>query len=112
MVKTPPHPIYTSMRRSLNPLDNLCSFGVKLRSVPIVRFLLAVFQAIALVVLQQAVLATVVPVAESTVADDSLGSLFAVLVGAADLLGGHAASKGHGQVQGGLPVDIVVCERT
>jgi len=100
------------MRRSLNPLDDPCSFGVKLCSVPVVRLLLAVFQAIALVVLQQAVLATVVPVAESAVADDSLGSLLAVLVGAADLLGRHAAAEWHGEVQGRFPVDVVVCERT
>ena len=120
------------MRRSLNPFDNLCSFGVKLRSISVVRFLLAlfitqyvshkfitetnepplrfslsrtqgityVFQAIALVILQQAVLATVVPVAEPAVADDPLGSFPAVFVGAADLLGWHTASKWHGEVEG------------
>jgi len=92
--------IYIFMRRSLNPFDNLCSFGVKLRSISVVRFLLAVFQAIALVILQQAVLATVVPVAEPAVADDPLGSFPAVFVGAADLLGWHTASKWHGEVEG------------
>jgi hypothetical protein len=108
----------------------LCALGIELRSVPVVRFLLAlfireyvshkfiteanepplwlsspgtrgttyVFQAIALVVLQQAVLATVVPVAEPAVADDSLGSLLAIFVGTADLLGRHATPERHGEV--------------
>ena len=50
-----------------------------------------VFQAIALVVLEESVLATVVPVAEAAVADDALGALLAVLVVAPDLLGWHPA---------------------
>ena len=70
-----------------------------------------VFQAIALVVLEQPVLATVVPVAEAAVADDALGALPAVFVGAADLLGRHAAQDGVGQVQRRLPLDMVVGQR-
>jgi hypothetical protein len=114
----------------LNSSNYLCPLRIELRSVPVVRFLLAlfirkyvsqkfiteanepplrlpssgnrgttyVFQAIALVILQQAVLATVVSVAKPTVADDSLGSLLAVFVGATDFLGWHASPKRHGEV--------------
>lgn len=57
-----------------------------------------VFQAVTLVVLEQAVLATVVAVAEAAVADDALGALLAVLVRATYLLGGHAAAEGREQV--------------
>jgi len=96
----------------LDAPDNLCSFSIQLCGVSIVGFLLAVFQTITFVVLQQAVLATVVPVAESAVADDSLRPFPAVLVGAPDLLRWHAASKRHGEVERGLSVDVVVCERT
>lgn len=59
-------------------------------------------------VLEQPVLATVVAVAEAAVADDALGALPAVLVGAADLLGGHAAEEREGQVQGRLVLDVIV----
>jgi len=79
----------------LNALNNLCSLSVELRGIPVVGFLLAVFQAIAFMILQQSVFATVVPVAEPTVADDSLSPFLAVFVCAADLLGWHAASEGH-----------------
>lgn len=62
--------------------------------------LLAILQALALVVLEHAVLAAVVTGAESTVTDNGLGAILAVLEGAADLLGGHAAAQGEGEVQG------------
>ena len=45
-------------------------------------------------------LATKVPVTEPTIPDDSLGSFLAVLIVAADLLGGHTASEGHSEVEG------------
>lgn len=62
--------------------------------------LLAILQALALVVLEHAVLAAMVTGAESTVTDNGLGAILAVLEGAADLLGGHAAAQGEGEVQG------------
>jgi hypothetical protein len=67
-----------------------------------------VFQTVALVVLEQPVLATVVAVAEAAVADDALGALLAVLVVAADLLGRHAAEEREGQVERRLALDVVV----
>jgi len=95
-------------RTHSDPLDNMCSFGIKLRGVTIVRFLLAVFQSITFVILQQTMLATVMAVAEAAVADDALGTLFAVLVCAADLLGWHAAAEAAGDVDRRLALDVVV----
>jgi len=54
--------------------------------------LFAVLQALALVVLEHAVLAAVVTGAEATVTDNGLGAVLAVLEGAADLLRRHAAA--------------------
>lgn len=68
--------------------------------------LLAVFQAAALVILQHAMLAAVVAVAETAVADDALGRFLAVLVGAANLLRGHAAKKRESDVDGRRRPDI------
>jgi hypothetical protein len=45
-------------------------------------------------------LATEMPIAEPAVTNDSLGSFFAVLVRAADLLRWHTASEWHGEVEG------------
>lgn len=56
--------------------------------------LLAVLEALALVVLEHAVLAAVVPAAEAAVTDDTLRRVLAVLERAADLLGRHAAAQG------------------
>jgi hypothetical protein len=42
--KRPSDPIYIyPLLQSLNALDHLCSFGVELRSIPVVTFLLALF---------------------------------------------------------------------
>jgi hypothetical protein len=81
-----------------NTLDDMCSLGVQLRCVTIMGFLLAVFKTIALVVLQQSVLPTIMTIAEPTVADNSLGTLFAVFVSAADLLRRHSTTKRRCQV--------------
>lgn len=59
--------------------------------------------------LQQPMLPAVFAAAESAVADDALGGLFAVFVAAArDLLGGHAAAEagGRGEVQEGGRGDV------
>lgn len=56
--------------------------------------LLAVLQAAAFVVLEHAVLAAEVPLAEGAVAHDALRPVLAVLEGALYLLGRHAAADG------------------
>jgi hypothetical protein len=53
------------------------------------------------------VLPAVVTRAEATIADDGLGAVPAVLEGAADLAGGHAAAQGQGHVEGGVGGDGV-----
>lgn len=50
-------------------------------------------------VLEQAVLPAEMAVAEPAVPDDALRYLLALLVRAADLLGGHAAAHGHDEVE-------------
>lgn len=62
--------------------------------------LLAVLQPAALVVLQHAMLAAEVPLAERAVAHDALRAVLAVFEGALHLLGGHAAADGERHVQG------------
>lgn len=62
--------------------------------------LLAVLQAAALVVLQHAMLAAEVALAEGAVAHDPLRPVLAVLEGALYLLGRHAAADGQRHVQG------------
>jgi len=54
--------------------------------------LLAILQTAALMVLQHPVLAAEMSGAEAAISDDALGGVLAVFEGAADLLGGHAAS--------------------
>lgn len=66
-----------------------------------------VFQACALVVLEQAVLPAEMAVAEAAITDDALRHLLALLVRAADLLGGHAPAHGHHEVQCGFGLDAV-----
>lgn len=70
-----------------------------------------VFQAIALVVLQQAVLATVMPVTEPAVPDDALSSFPAVLVRAANPLGRHTATERECKVKGAVSGNVVLLER-
>jgi hypothetical protein len=80
------------MRRVTVYLDtahHLGPFGFELRSVALVRLLLAVFQARALVVFEQTVLAAKVAVAEAAVSDDALGGFPALLGVAANSLGSH-----------------------
>lgn len=69
-----------------------------------------IFQAIALVVLQQPVFATVALTAKPAVTDNSLGTLLAVLIRAADFLWRHAAAKRNREVQSGVALDVVVGE--
>ncbi len=64
--------------------------------------LFAVLEPAALVVLEHAVAAAEFPLAEGAVADDALGSVFAVFEGAFLALGGAgAAEEGEGHGEGG-----------
>ena len=60
----------------------------------------AILQPTALMILQHAMLAAKMALAERTVADDPLGAFLAVLEGAFYLLGWHAAADGEGHVEG------------
>lgn len=62
--------------------------------------LLTVLQPAALVILQHAMLAAEMPLAEGAVAHDALRPVLAVLEGALHLLGRHAAADGQRHVQG------------
>lgn len=73
--------------------------------------LLAVFEAVALVVLQEAVLAAEMPVAEAAITDDALRRVLALLVAAADLLGWHAAAQRQCHVQRSVRRDCILAER-
>ena len=97
-------------RMGLDALDGNGALAVELVCVAGMAFLLAVLEALALVVLKHAVLAAVVAAAEAAVADNGLGTVLAVLEGAADLLGRHAAAQRQGQVQGCVWADGVVGE--
>lgn len=95
------------------PLDALDSHGalaVQLVRIPLVALLLAVLEALALMVLQQPVLAAEMPVAEPAVAHDALRSVLALLVAAADLLRWHAAAHRQRHVQSCIGRDGVVSE--
>lgn len=87
-------------QRILNTLHNHGSFAVQLIRVSFVAFLFTVLQPAAFVVFQHAMLAAVVAVAETAVADDALRRLFAILVRATDFSRRHAAAEGEGDVDG------------
>lgn len=70
----------------LDAADDLGPLGLQLGSVARMGLLLAVFQAAALVILQQTVLPAEVAVAKGAVADDALSRLSALLGVAAKLL--------------------------
>lgn len=70
--------------------------------------LLAVLQALTLVVLEHAVLTAVVATAEAAVADNGLRAVLAVLEGAANLLWGHAAAEWECEVERRVGADGVV----
>lgn len=84
----------------LDPLDSHRPLGIQRVRVAVVALLLAVLQAAALVVLQHAMLAAEVALAEGAVAHDPLRPVLAVLEGALYLLGRHAAADGQRHVQG------------
>lgn len=94
----------------LHSLDRHRPLAIQLARVPLMALLLAILQALALVVLEQPVLAAKVPAAEPAVADDALRRVLALLERAPDLLGRHAAAQGQGHVQCGVWRDGVGCE--
>ena len=73
--------------------------------------LLAILEALALVVLEEAVLAAEMPIAEAAVADDALRGVLAFLVTAANLLRRHAAAQRERHVQRCVRRDCVLAER-
>ena len=79
--------------RCLYALDSHSPLAVELVRIPLVALLLAVLETLALVVLQQAMLAAEMPIAEPAIADDALRRVLAIFVAAADLLGRHAAAQ-------------------
>lgn len=73
--------------------------------------LLTVLKPLALVVLEQAVLAAEVTIAETTVTNDALCSVLALLMAATDLLGWHPTAQRQSHVQGRIGGDGVIGER-
>lgn len=88
--------------QNLHALDSDGPLAVELHGIPFVTLLLTVLQALALVVLEHAMLTAVVTAAEAAVAYDALGSVLAGLEGAADLLWGHSSAQWEGHVDGGV----------
>ena len=72
--------------------------------------LLAVLQALALVILEHAVLTAMMASTEAAVADYGLGAVFAVLEGAANLLWGHAAAERECEVESRVGADGVISQ--
>lgn len=72
--------------------------------------LLAVLQALALVILEQPVLAAEVARAEAAVAHDTLCGVLAVLETTPDLLGWHTSAHGQGHVECAVGCDVVFRE--
>lgn len=95
----------------LDTLDSHGALAVELNRIPLVGLFLAVLEALALVVLEQTVLAAEMAVAEAAVTDDALRRVLALLVAAADLLRGHAAAHRQRHVQRGVGGDGIVGER-
>lgn len=97
----PPHlPLPLLPNMPSNPLDGHRPLRVQRVRVPVMALLLAVLQPAALVVLEHAVLAAKVALAEGAVPHDPLRPVLAVLEVALDLLGRHAAPDRQGHVQG------------
>jgi len=94
----------------LDAFDNMRSLSIELCRVPIVGFFLAVFQTITLMVLQQPMLPTIMPLAKPTVTNDSLRTLLTILIRAFHLLGWHTATDSAGEVQCCFAGDVVVGE--
>jgi hypothetical protein len=96
--------------RDSNTLDGNGALAVELVGIPVVALLLAVLESLALVVLEHAMTTAVSALAEAAVADNGLRAVLAVLEGAADLLGRHAAAEREGEVESGIGTDGVISQ--
>lgn len=93
---------------ALDALDRNCTLRVQFVGIPLVALLLAILKPWALVVLKETVLAAEMAGAESTVTDDTLSGILAVLEATAYLLRWHTAAQRQGEVYRGLTMDRVV----
>jgi hypothetical protein len=73
-----------------NTLNDYRSLTVQLVRIPLMAFLLAIFQTGAFMILQHAMFAAEMSVAKTTVADDALRRFFAVFVTTSDFPRRHA----------------------
>jgi hypothetical protein len=96
--------------RDSNTLDGNGALAVELVGIPVVALLLAVLESLALVVLEHAMTTAVSALAEAAVADNGLRAVLAILEGAADLLGRHAAAEREGEVESGIGPDGVISQ--
>lgn len=89
-----------------NPLNDDRALTVQLVRIPLMAFLLAVFQTGAFMILQHAMFAAEMSVAKTTVADDALRRFFAVFVSTSDFPRRHAPAYGEGHIDGGRRWDV------
>lgn len=102
--------ITTHAAHALYALDRHRPLFLETLRIPLVALLLAVLEAGALMVLQQAVLPAKVTGAEAAVADDALRRVLARLEAASNLLGRHTTTQREGHVQRRVGCDGVVGE--
>lgn len=94
---------------ALNTLDRPRHLTLQLLPIALLLLLLTILQSLATVTLEHAMLVAVLLVAKGAISRDARNAFFAVLEGAADLLGG-AAAEGEGHVERALGGDVVVAE--
>ena len=92
--------IFPTPQSLSDPLHSHRPLRIQRIRIPIMALLLTVLQPTTLMILQHAMLAAEMALAERAIAHDPLGAVFAVLEGAFQLLGRHAAPDGQGHVQG------------
>lgn len=85
----------------LDPFDNDRPLTVQFVGVSLVAFLLTVLKPTALMILEHAMFAAELALAEGTISDDALRRIFTVFEGTADLLG-SAATDRKGDMDGGI----------
>jgi hypothetical protein len=96
---------------SLHALDRHGPLTIQPLRIPLMTLLLAILQALTLMILQQAMLAAEMPTAEAAVAYNPLRRILALLERAPDLLGRHAAAQGQRHVYCGVGPDGVASDR-
>jgi hypothetical protein len=110
---TPPVSIRLTAPQShpLHALDGHRPLTIQPLRIPLMALLFAVLQALALMILKQAMLPAEMARAEPAVADDALRRVAALLGAAPDLLGRHPAAQRQRHVQRGVGGDGVRGER-